>query len=140
MGIKYLTSSGTAGNAVSSFTVPSGKVYRVHWAHVTITHDATTPARRGILSQKDADGTTMIDNHGGASDGTASAERHHTFMTGIYRETSFIDGELQIPIPEFSYIPPGGTLEISFAGGTATDSFDVYACVEELPAVAVLSH
>jgi hypothetical protein len=98
------------------FTVPAGMEWKIHWVHVRYTSTATVGNRQIRMTILDDEGTPRVrfDVHAGAVQ-AASLERHYEFMQGIYRETSFVDGALQVPMPHCLRLEPGWTLRIADA-------------------------
>lgn len=118
----------TAGNVVSTLSPHTGKTGQVVYAQVILTTDATVANRRIIMTVKDAAGNSLIDTHAGAVVPASSTNFHLEFMQGVYRETSFIDDALQVPIPMSLIIPPGGSVSITVQNGQAGDSYTMAFC------------
>lgn len=115
----------TANENSKSFVVPDGMIWKLMWAHMRYTSDATVGNRQIRLQVLDDTGASRFDTHAGAVQ-AASLDYHYEFMQGIYRETSFVDNAIQVPIPECLYLLPGWTLKIYDATGvSATDDMIV---------------
>lgn len=124
MGLELITAAAaTAGNANMDFAVPAQKGYRVCYGQVVLTTDATVANRRVVLSLLDAAGAAVLDSHAGAVVAASQTSQHHEFLQGIYRETSFVGGALQIPIGQDVYLLPGWKLRVAIENGVAGDSF-----------------
>ena len=113
----------TAGNATLTIQPSTGMSARVVMGQIALTTDATVANRRALFTIKDADGNVIIDIHAGAVTTASLSDQHSEFMQGVFRETSFIDGALQVPIPSECLIPFGGSLEITIQNGVAGDTF-----------------
>jgi invasion protein IalB len=72
-----------------------------------------------------------MSTHSGAPVTASATGQHHELMQGIYRETAFINGAVQVPIPIGFVIPAGYTLQLSIDNGVAGDSLD-YALMFEV--------
>lgn len=84
---------------------------RLLWVHVVYTSTATVGNRQIVLQVKNSDGNVIYDAHAGAVQ-AASNVYHYEFMQGIYRETSFIDSAINVPVPVDFIIPPGSTIVV----------------------------
>jgi hypothetical protein len=123
--------TGTAGNVNLTLTPDHGKTGQVHYAQIVLTTDATAANRRVIMSILDPDDNVLIDVHAGATVPANSTGFHLEFMQGIFRETSFIDDALQVPIPMMMIVPPDHKVQITVQNGQAGDSYDVSFCGAE---------
>jgi hypothetical protein len=130
--IRHLYNAAAAGNANTDFTPNTGKWMRVILGHVLLTTDGTVASRRVKMSVLDGSGNVLTDAHAGATVAASQTDQHHAFMQGIYRETSFIDADIQIPIAMECLVPPDGTLRIQTENGVAGDSYSANFLVEEL--------
>jgi hypothetical protein len=101
----------TANDSDKSWTVPGNEQWKLNFAHATLTTTATVGNRLLALRVNDANGNLVFDVTSGALQ-TASLTRHHQFMQGIFHETAFANGEIQVPIPADFYLLPGYTLRI----------------------------
>ena len=129
--IRQLYDAATAGNATLEFSPTTGKTMRVLCGQVNLTTNATVANRRVILAVIDPATNTVIDIHSGAVVAASQTNQHHEFMQGVYRETSFVGGALQVPIPIGMYVPTGFILRVSVTAGVAGDSFSANFLVEE---------
>jgi hypothetical protein len=116
-------SASVAGNATHSWTVPTNKIHVVHFGHVILTTDGTAANRYLEVSIIDADSNEIFDTHSGAAVTASTSNQHHTLMPGIYRETSFTNGSIQVPIPAYMVLMPGFTFQVSVTNGVAGDSY-----------------
>lgn len=113
---------GEVGTNTYTYTMPAGHYSKVEWVHVQYTSSATAGNRQLRLDILNPSDVIRFDGHAGTTQ-AASLVRHYSFMRGIFRETSFADGELQIAIPQALYIPPGYKIKIhDSANVSASDS------------------
>lgn len=124
-------SGSAAGNANVDFTVPSNKQWELLYAHVILTTDATAANRYMETSVLDTASTEVIDIHSGVAVPASQTNQHHSLMQGVYRETSFINNTVQVPIPMDLVASEGWTFRFSVANGVAGDSHSVTAVFEE---------
>ena len=114
----------TTRTSVSSNTtdIKFTREVTLRWVHVTYTSDANAGNRQISLSL--TDGTNAYwDTHAGAVQ-AASNVYHYHFLPGIYRETSFTDSEIEVPIAIESVIPAGFHLVfVDETGVSGSDSF-----------------
>lgn len=104
---------------------------KIIFVHVDYTSDATVGNRQLRLSLINNSGTLVFDAHAGAVQ-AASLNYHYSFSQGVFRETSFVDSQIQSPIPMGIMIPAGYTLQIAdSADVAATDDFVISYQVEE---------
>ena len=113
----------TAGNVVFTHTVPAGHTQQLIFGHITLTTDATAADRRVVVGLYDEADNMLIDIHAGATTPASQASQHIEFMQGVYRETAFIAGTLQVPIPINFVAPAGYKFKITVDGGVAGDSY-----------------
>jgi len=115
----------TAGNAVSTYTVPAGKPLKFLYGHVRLTTDVTVANRRVSVAVYNNDGTPVLiyDEVAGAVVPASQTSQHISLVQGIFRETSFVGGAVQLALPKDLYLLPGWTFRISVQAGAAGDSF-----------------
>lgn len=90
----------------------TGKTVSLEWIAARFTSDATVGNRQiRMYLLTDAD-VEVRDTHAGAVQ-AASLTRHYDFSTGIYRETAFVDGAIQVPFPMKFYVPSGWKIKIA---------------------------
>lgn len=123
MSIKRLQMAATAGNSDSTFTVPGNTSYRILYGQILLTTGATAGDRRVVLQVLDSADSLVIDFHCGAVVAASQTDQHHEFMQGIYRETSFSGGAIQVPIGQDIILPPDWKLNLTISGGLAEDSY-----------------
>lgn len=119
---KYFAGSATAGNVAYSALNDTGRPIRLLYGQTILTTDATAANRRAVISIKDADGNVVVDSHAGAVVTASTADQHLEWMQGIYRETTFIAGTLEVPIGLDWVVPPGWSFGVSIDAGVAGDS------------------
>jgi len=120
------TIAATAGNAGTTVTVPANGMYKLMYGQINLTTDATVTNRRVVLHARDSDDNVLVDIHSGDVVTASLTNQHHEFMQGVYRETSFIGGALQIPIPVDLWIQGGDDIYVDVDAGVAGDSFSGY--------------
>lgn len=113
----------TAGNANMDFVVPSNEQVELLYAHVILTTDANAANRYVEVSVLDENSVEIIDIHSGGAVPASQTNQHHTLMQGVYRETSFINNSIQVPIPADLVVAEGWTVRFSISNGVAGDSF-----------------
>lgn len=123
MSIIYKRAASVAGNAGYTYTAPQNSRVKLLYGQVSLTTDATVANRRVEISIKDADGNTVIDFHAGAVVAASQTAQHHEFMQGIYRETSFVGGALQVPIGADLELQEGWSVNVAIDAGVAGDSY-----------------
>ena len=117
--------TGTSATNSYTYTVPAGVYAQISWVHVGYTSSATVGNRQIRLAILTPADVSIFDTHAGAVQ-AASIGRHYLFMQGIYRETSFIDEEIQVSIPIDVVIPSGYKLMVADnANISATDSMTI---------------
>lgn len=94
-----------------TFVVPNNELWKLNFAHCIYTSDSDVGNRTISLQVLDADSNLVIDLVAGAVQ-AASLTRHYAFMQGVYRETSFVNDELHVPVPVDCYLSEGYTLKI----------------------------
>ena len=92
----------TANDSDKSWTVPANEVWKITHACVNLIATATVGNRLMTLEVKDIDGN-VIKNLAAGSVQVATANVSYCFMQGIYRETTIINGVIQVPIPADFY-------------------------------------
>jgi len=102
---------GTAGVNDKSFVVPSNELWHINFVQAIVTTTATVGNRRMSLSVTNADGNLILAITASATQ-AASLVRTYTGLQGQFRETSFVNDELQQPIPDDFYITPGSTIRV----------------------------
>ena len=126
--MKIIQSSGTgvAGNVTTSIVVPENEIRTPMYGQVILTTDATVASRRAIIRVINESSVNIFDSHSGAVVTASTADQHHEFMQGIFRETTFIGNAIQVPIPNNFVIPPGFSLQFLIENGVAGDSYSYY--------------
>jgi hypothetical protein len=122
-------------NSDKLFLVPEDEEWRLLWANVVLVTSADAGDRQIRFSVLDPSG----DEVGYISAGTvqaASLTRNYGFMQGIYRETSFSDGMIQVPITLELHLPPGSIMRFYDSKGIApeADNMTVTFQIEKLAA------
>ena len=115
MNIQILTVGNATSGSGSDLTwvnlAARNQTWRILFGHAALTSSATVGNRRFKLVVYNADGTAvsdiMSDSHAGAVQ-AASLTRHYSLKQGIYRETAFIDDDIELPITRDLLVLPGG--------------------------------
>lgn len=111
-----VTEHGLSGT--NAFTKTFQYASKMEWITVRYTSDAVAGDRQiRLYLLTDAD-VEVRDIHAGAVQ-AASLTRHYEFTTGIYRETTFTDDAIQIPIPNMFVIPDGWKLKVADANNVS---------------------
>ena len=114
----------TADDSDKSFTVPDGEMWKIIYANVGLTTSATVGNRQLRLSITDPKGNAAIYISAGSVQ-AASLTRNYVFLQGIYRETSFVDSMIQVPIPIDMYLPSGSTIRFWESAAIAPTTDDM---------------
>jgi len=109
--MNIVTVEGEVGTNTWTWTCPDGRNAKISWLHCAYTSDATVGNRQILLQLLDASDVIRMDTHAGAVQ-AASLVRHYLYLPGIYRETSFIDGELEVALPRSLVVPSGYKLKV----------------------------
>lgn len=117
-----VTVPATAGNVVYSFTNTNKFPIKMLYGELVLTTNATVANRLPKLGLYDPDGNLFMEVAVGASI-TASLTTRLKYLPGIYRETSIINGAIQVPIPDQAVIPAGWSVKIAITNGQAGDSY-----------------
>jgi hypothetical protein len=127
----------TANDSDKSFTVPAGERWVLLYANVKLATSADVGNRQIRISVSDPDGNEVGYISAGAVQ-AASTTRSYGFLQGIYRETTFIDSMIQVPIPIGLHLPAGSVLRFydSAAIAAAADDMTVSIGVSQFPGVS----
>lgn len=101
----------TPNDSDKSFTVPNGEMWKLNYLLVTMATSATVGNRQLMIEVQNSAGTVLGRISAGAVQAAATT-RYYSCMQGIYRETTFINNELQVPIPMDAYLPAGVVLRV----------------------------
>ena len=106
--------------------------YHLHWFHLIYTSNGTAGNRQIRAELLDQDGNVVYDISSGATQ-PASQAYHYNYLPGIFRETSFVNGEIQVPFPMFFVAKAGYRLRIRDVNNVAAgDSMAISYSVERL--------
>lgn len=123
--------TGVAGDVDTTYTVPANTTWRVLYGYVKLTTDATVANRWVRVGLFSADGTSKkLCNCSGKEVAASSSNQEHAFMQGIYRETSFINGLIQVPLGQDAIVTAGQKVVTTIENGVAGDSYDVRLTLE----------
>ena len=111
MGVPEATTVRTVTTNSNSVSFSLRQRIQLSWMHVSYASDATVGDRQIELVLKDESGNVLAD---WISQDTqaASLTRHYSFQGGVYRESTFVSGEIQIAIPNILIIEPNWSLTI----------------------------
>lgn len=101
----------TANDSNKSFIVPNGEMWKLNSIYVVLTTDATVGNRQMVFEAVNASGVVVGRISAGAVQ-AASTTRRYLCMQGTYRETAFINTDIQVPIPMDSFLPSGFSLHV----------------------------
>lgn len=101
-----------------TFTVPAGEVWEVLHANVLYASSADVGNRVMHMDAYDDSGNEICSASAGAVQ-TASLTGSYLFMQGTYRETAFVNGGLQVPIPANLFLTEGFSLRFYDAAAVA---------------------
>jgi len=118
------TFDATTNDSNKTFTVPGNELWKLNFAQVVLTTDATVGDRVVTLVISDSAGNTLATIIAGAVQ-AASATVTYTFWGGLIRETSVVNGELQSPIPADIYLQGGATLRFYDSAAIAAAADDM---------------
>lgn len=129
MAIKHLRDATANDSDKIVLTAPNTntnrKLIEILQVHVVLTSTATVGNRQLVMHIQDDTDTIVADYHAGAVQ-AASLERHYAFAQGVYRETSFVDGSIQVPFPvEGTVLLPGWDLRIYDSGAVDAAADDM---------------
>ena len=106
--------------------------YHLHWFHVIYTSDANAGNRQIVAALIDQNDNIIYDITAGAVQ-AASNVYHYNYLPGIFRETSFVNSEIQVPFPIFFVAKGGYRLRIYDSANIAVgDSMAISYSVERL--------
>lgn len=131
----FIELSDSAVRANKTFVVPSDVYYEILFAHAVLSTSGSAGTRVIQLGIEDESNNSTIDVHSGVSDVFGQTNRHHTFMQGMFRETSYTNGTAQTSIPKDFFVPPGYTIRIKEGSEVdlSGDTIDVTLVVEKYP-------
>jgi len=123
----------TANDSNKTFTVPAGYTYEILYGQVDYTSTATVGNRQILLEILDTDSNVIWDVHAGTVQ-AASLNRHYSILQGVFRETAFVDGDIQLTIPRKGKILPGYTIKVydSAEVDATADDMNVHLVVEKV--------
>lgn len=139
---KNPSDTSVAGNVVTTITSGDAQINTFLYGQVALTTDGTAANRRVIVGVYDDSGNAIIDVHSGAVVAASASDQHHELLQGVFRETSFVGGALQVPIPKDLIIPPGYSFKITVENGVAGDSYDyslAFSVNHVVPGQAIVS-
>lgn len=114
----------TANDSDKTFTVPAGEMWKLNSMLITLVSTATVGNRQIVIEAKDPTGVMMGRMSAGAVQ-AASLTRYYSVMQGIYRESAFINGDIQVPMPVDTYLKPGSTLRVFDSGAVDAAADDM---------------
>lgn len=124
MGMEQLIAAGIAGNVNKDFLVPEGSRFHILYGMAKLTTDVTAANRWMRLGIIDPSEKTIICLCAGASVPASQSDQWFSYLQGVYRETSFLNGVLQVPIASNLVVPAGYKIRVFVGNGVVGDSFD----------------
>lgn len=121
--LKYIPIAATAGNVDTDIVVPDGVTYEFLWGQIKLTTDATVANRWVRIASLDTGGDNALCLCAGAAVTASETDQLCAYIQGIYRETSFINNVIQVPIASDHILPSGFTLRPFIENGVAGDSY-----------------
>lgn len=127
----YTIFDDTANSSDKTYTVPAGEMWKMCQAFATLVTTAAVGNRQIRFAVTDEIGNQIGYLAAGATQ-AASQTRAYGFMQGIYREASFIDNMIQVPIPIDLYLQAGSTIRFwdSAAIAPAADDMTISMTVQ----------
>jgi hypothetical protein len=113
-----------ANDSDKTIVVPEGEVWQLDWLHATLVSTATVGNRQVNLVLYDQADVLQADWHAGAVQ-AASLTRHYMFQPGMYRETAFVDGDIQVAIPQKLVVPSQWYLRVYDSAAVAAAADDL---------------
>ena len=113
-----------ANDSDKTIVVPEGEVWKLDWLHAILVSTATVGNRQMLLGLYDQADVLQADWHAGTTQ-AASLTRHYMFQPGVYRETAFVNNEIQIAIPEKLIIPSKWYLRVYDSAAIAAAADDL---------------
>jgi len=106
-------------------TVPNGELWCLNFIFTWLVTDATVGNRNYRLEVKDADGNIMFYMSTGANT-TASSTRRTAFIAGSVRDSTAVDNQVVVPIPQELWLGAGWSFRVYDVGAVvAKDRLDV---------------
>lgn len=108
--------------STNTYTFPvQNKAVKCNWMRIYYTSSATVGNRQ--VRTEIYDGANLVWSCSAGAVQAASLSRTYAWMPGIYRETAFIDGGIQVPFPADMTLLPGMKLKVyDSANISATDT------------------
>ena len=107
--MEYYTERESVSTNTSTKIFPATR--ELLFIHVIFTSDATAGNRQLEMELLDPSGNVIMDMHAGVTQ-AASLTRHYEFIPGIFRETAFIDGTINVPLPTGMAVPGGYSVRV----------------------------
>lgn len=101
----------TADDSDKSFSPPANETWKLNSVFVKMVTSAVVGNRQICIEVSSPAGVVIGRISAGAVQ-AASTTRYYLCMQGTFRETAFINEDIQIPIPMDSYIVPGAALRV----------------------------
>jgi len=131
MSIKHITASAVAGNVETQFTTPDNTQRRFLFGNLLLTTDATVADRWVRLHLSDDAGNNILCLCAGNSVAASQTDQRFSYLQGVYREASFINGVIQVPIAKDLILPPGYRLDVLIENGVAGDAYSCDLMVDD---------
>lgn len=118
------TYDATANDSNKTFVVPNNEMWKINHAHIDFVSSAAVGNRIIQMDVINENGNVINSISAGVVQ-AASLERHYVFLQGIFRETAFVNGEVQVPIAADLYLPPGYSIKFYDVAAIAADADDM---------------
>lgn len=117
-------SDATANDSDKTFTVPAGYMWKLNSMLITLVTSAAVGNRQIVIEALNEAGAIVGRMSAGAVQ-AASTTRYYSIMQGIYRETAFVNNDIQIPLPVDTYLPAGYSLRVYDSAAIAAAADDM---------------
>jgi len=101
----------TPNDSDKMFTVPNGEMWHLNTVYAKLSTTAVAGDRQMTIEALNSAGTVIGRISAGATQ-PASTTRHYQGMQGTYRETSFVNNDIHVPIPADAYLSAGSSLRV----------------------------
>lgn len=111
-------------NSDKTLTVPDGEMWHLNSVFITLVTSPVVGNRQIVIAVMNADDVVVGRISAGAAQ-AASTTRHYLGMQGTYRETAFINTDIQLPIPADAFLPAGFKLRVYDSAAIAPSGDDM---------------
>lgn len=114
----------TANDSSKSWIVPGNELWKLNHAHIDLVTSADVGNRLIQMDVLDENSNVVTSITAGVVQ-AAGLTRHYAFFQGIYRETAFVNNEVQVPVPADLYLPAGYTIKFYDVAAIAAAADDM---------------